>query len=95
MTKSIWLAILFVAACGGGSPKPTEPTEPTPAQGECKAGGCSGTICSDQEGVVSTCEWRPEYACYRDAECKRQGDGNCGWTQTEALTACLASPPAE
>jgi hypothetical protein len=97
MKNSIWLSILFVAACGGGSPKPAPTPTPgdTPAQKECVAGGCSGTICSDEEGVVSTCEWRAEYACYKDAECKRQDDGACGWTQTEALTACLASPPAE
>ena len=97
MKNSIWLSILFVVACGGGSPKP-EPTptpEPTPAEKECVKTGCSGTVCSDEEGLMTTCEWRPEYACYQDAECKRQDDGTCGWTQTETLTACLASPPAE
>src|SRR5690606_11183100 len=31
---------------------------------QCYVGGCSGQICSDQEGVISTCEWREEYACY-------------------------------
>jgi eight-cysteine-cluster-containing protein len=97
MKNSIWLSILFVAAACGGSPKPApEPTpDPTPAQAECVAGGCSGTVCTDEEGVMTTCEWRPEYACYQNAECKRQDDGACGWTQSETLTACLASPPVE
>jgi hypothetical protein len=100
MKNSIWLSILFVAAAAcGGSPKPApEPTPgPTPGGSEkaCVAGGCSGTVCSDEEGVMTTCEWRPEYACYKDAECKRQDDGACGWTQNDTLTACLASPPAE
>lgn len=60
--------------------------------GECFVGGCSGQICSDQEGVVSTCEWRPEYACYDGATCERQADGACGWTETPELLACLGDP---
>jgi hypothetical protein len=43
--------------------------------------------------MVTTCEFRPEYACYRDATCERQADGTCGWTETPELTACLANPP--
>ena len=58
----------------------------------CYVGGCSGQVCSDKEGVISTCEWRPEYACYHAATCEVQADGNCGWTQTAALQACLANP---
>lgn len=58
----------------------------------CFVGGCSGQVCSDQEGVVSTCEWRAEYACYQTATCERQADGECGWTETPELTACLANP---
>ena len=56
----------------------------------CYVGGCSGQICSDQEGVISTCEWREEYACYQSATCERQPDGQCGWTPTPELEACLA-----
>jgi hypothetical protein len=61
----------------------------------CAPSGCSGQVCVEA-GVeaVTTCEWRPEYACYREAECARQADGSCGWTQTPELQACLASPPA-
>jgi hypothetical protein len=40
--------------------------------------------------VVSTCEWRPEYACYADATCEVQDDGACGWTETDELRDCLA-----
>ncbi len=62
------------------------------AAGECFVGGCSGQVCSDQEGIITTCEYRPEYACYQDATCERQATGECGWTQTTELQACLASP---
>ena len=55
----------------------------------CFVGGCSSQICSDQEGVVSACDWRDEYACYKTATCERQADGSCGWTQTAELRACL------
>ena len=57
----------------------------------CIAGGCSGQLCVDasQQAPISTCEWRPEYACYRTATCERQANGNCGWTSTPELTQCL------
>src|SRR5690242_8209328 len=94
MKKTIWLAILFVVACGGKSnPAPTPGTGSDVAAKECKAGGCSGTICSAEEGVMSTCDWKPESASYKDAECKRQSDGACECTQSETPTACLPSPP--
>jgi eight-cysteine-cluster-containing protein len=59
---------------------------------ECRATGCSGQICADED-MFSTCEYRPEYACYQSATCERQTDGQCGWTPTPALQACLANPP--
>ena len=59
----------------------------------CYTGGCSGQYCSDHEGLISTCEFRPEYACYQTATCERQADGVCGWTETPELNACLANPP--
>jgi eight-cysteine-cluster-containing protein len=59
-----------------------------PKPNDCLVGGCSGQVCSDTE-VITTCEFRQEYACYRDAECKRQASGECGWTETAELQACL------
>ena len=56
----------------------------------CIRTGCSGQICSD-EVVYTTCEWREEYACYASAACARQPSGQCGWTMTPELEACLAS----
>jgi hypothetical protein len=56
---------------------------------ECHVGGCAGQVCSDQEGVLTTCEWKDEYACYQGATCERQTDGTCGWTDTPELDACL------
>jgi hypothetical protein len=61
------------------------------APGACFIGGCSSEICSDQEGASSTCELRPEYACYQTATCERQAGGACGWTQTAELDSCLGN----
>ncbi len=55
----------------------------------CIKTGCSSQVCSDHN-VITTCEFRPEYACYQKAVCERQTDGNCGFTKTRELTACLA-----
>lgn len=63
----------------------------------CAVGGCSGQLCGERgvvEQIVTPCEWRPEYACYRDARCGRFGPGGaCAWEPTPALAACLADPP--
>ena len=67
-----------------------DPPPPPPPQGACVKTGCSGQICAEQD-MFSTCEYRPEYACYQTAACERQADGKCGWTQTPALTACLGA----
>ena len=55
----------------------------------CIKTGCSNQICSDQT-VITTCEFRPEYECYQKATCARQSDGNCGFTKTPELAACLS-----
>lgn len=54
----------------------------------CFPTGCSGQICSDTN-IISTCEWRPEYACYQSATCSAQRTGECGWVMDDALRQCL------
>lgn len=82
-------------------PKETEPNEPTTPKPPmvvapapvitkgCYVGGCSSQICSENPDVASTCEWRESYACYQTATCERQSSGECGWTETPQLNACL------
>jgi hypothetical protein len=59
------------------------------ADAPCYVGGCSSQLCTDREAAISTCEFRPEYACYDTAVCERQATGACGWTETDELNACL------
>ena len=54
----------------------------------CVRSGCSNQICADH-AVMTTCEFRPEYACYQKATCERQANGDCGFTPTPELNECL------
>lgn len=75
--------------------------ETLPSTG-CVRAGCSGQLCvpTSQLGAPSTCEYKDEYACYDQAICEMQTDGNCGFTITSEAQACLAElgiltpPPA-
>lgn len=71
--------------------KPTDPSNGNDkvAEGKCFVGGCSSHVCSDDPNVVTTCEWKEEYACYKQAKCERQADGQCGWTETSELNSCI------
>jgi hypothetical protein len=61
----------------------------------CVRAGCSQQLCIPEgEDRMTTCEFRAEYACYREAVCERQPDGECGFSPTPELSACLESPPA-
>lgn len=59
---------------------------------DCMVTGCSGQVCASQP-VITTCEFRPEYACYRDPTITTCGcdGGRCGWDPTAALEQCLAA----
>lgn len=85
------------------SPEPPAtpmPVEPDGGIGNgasgCVPAGCSGTICAElgeADSIVTTCEYRAEYACYELTKCERQADGKCGWTETPEFSSCLSSPP--
>lgn len=63
----------------------------TSNQGACYVGGCSSQVCSDTEGMASSCEYKEEYACYqKTSKCERQSSGECGWTPTAGLAICIA-----
>lgn len=70
---------------------PIVPTEPTQ---RCYVSGCSSQLCGSEEGMMSICEYREEYACYQTATCEVQPTGECGWTETEELNSCLLNASA-
>lgn len=65
------------------------PEPPPPEEKPCFKGGCSGHVCTDNPDLVTTCEWKEEYACYQKAICERQPDGACGFRPTDELKSCL------
>ncbi|MEK7619588.1 MAG: Gmad2 immunoglobulin-like domain-containing protein [Patescibacteria group bacterium] len=74
--------------------RPVTPPQKKETVQTCRATGCSGQICAE-ENVITTCEFSSEYVCYRSARCERQANGACGWTQTSALRMCLAKTRTE
>jgi hypothetical protein len=60
----------------------------------CVVGGCSGQMCGEVDpkgdGMMSTCEWREQYSCFKTATCEKQTTGKCGWTPTKELNMCLS-----
>lgn len=79
-------------ATGGGNSAGIEPI----AANGCVVAGCSMQLCvaeGEAANIVSTCEYRAEYACYKEASCEPQANGTCGWTETPSLKACLQNPP--
>ena len=57
---------------------------------DCVIGGCSGTICQgkDSEPIVTTCEWKEEYACYKLSNCLCVS-GLCRWEKTAEFLNCF------
>lgn len=85
-------------------PASSPPAENTCAtNNDCVRTGCSGIICQSnkQEPVFTTCEFRPEDACYNEVPCGCF-QGSCQWSNeapyTGVLDKCLAEKqgkPAE
>ncbi|MGK4006264.1 hypothetical protein WMF31_26835 [Sorangium sp. So ce1036] len=80
-----WRETPELEACLGGGEAPGGPSD------GCVVTGCSGQICASDH-VITTCEWREEYACYgKLGVCERDASGACGWRDTPELDACLES----
>ncbi|MDD5318146.1 MAG: eight-cysteine-cluster domain-containing protein [Candidatus ainarchaeum sp.] len=96
------LCVAFLATSGciswdwatpAPTPTPAATATPLPPDGECASdsqcvvSGCSGQVCANRS-VVTTCEYRPEYACYGLTSCGCVG-GRCAWRETPEFAACL------
>ncbi len=67
-------------------------TKPKEAKVACVIAGCSGTLCLDKESasdIVTTCEFKSEYECYKQVSCEIKDSGNCGWSDREKLSECI------
>ena len=56
----------------------------------CYKTGCSGHICASKQ-IISTCEWKEEYQCYKDQECIFDSNSSqCQWSDPKALEKCVS-----
>ncbi len=56
---------------------------------ECEVGGCSGQVCAKGGSrTITTCEYRPEYACYKLTECACV-ENKCSWVEKQEFVRCL------
>lgn len=89
MLRAISLMLLMLgiacAAADGSERNADQIAEVSP----CHVGGCSAQVCTDRNDLATICLWLPEFACYRSAVCEWQSNGECGWTQTPELVACI------
>jgi len=85
---------------GPGSEEPDQP-EDLPegieciSDRDCKTAGCSGTVCKSINAppVITTCEFLPEYACYKETGCICI-NGECQWDETEEFQQCYEEKSA-
>ncbi len=86
----VLIAILvLLVACEDIPPEPDVVAECI-TNNDCITGGCSGTICQskDAEPIFTTCEYPPEYACYKQIECKCINN-KCQWDKTNEFDKCI------
>lgn len=85
----------------GGQCAKAEPTVPAPpsagfceTSADCVTGGCSGQVCQSKtdEGAITTCEWRDEYACYNAGGCGCV-NSQCAWSAD--VLSCIENKRAE
>ncbi|KAJ3125033.1 hypothetical protein HK098_000639 [Nowakowskiella sp. JEL0407] len=58
----------------------------------CEITGCNSEICANRgTGLASVCIALPQFQCYRSATCEKQPNGQCEWSQTDSLKACLGT----
>jgi len=58
---------------------------------DCKAAGCSGQLCVQRDKastIVTTCEWKDEYACYAEDSCICRNN-KCQWAGSERFAECI------
>ncbi len=104
MNRKLFAAAMLCLPLAACAPAGTDGESPSSSSGavaeryidpKCQVGGCSAQICQgiDEEPAMSDCMFRPAYECYKVARCEPQATGECGWTMTSELSACLMDPP--
>ncbi len=80
--KKILLFLLILFILGGcKTQKPVTGTECL-VDSDCITAGCSSQLCvsNEKSSVVTSCEYKPEYECYKSSHCGCI-QGTCSWDQ--------------
>ncbi|MBI4149522.1 eight-cysteine-cluster domain-containing protein [Candidatus Woesearchaeota archaeon] len=98
----ILVLAIFLISCETPEETPKEKQQDKPAQttniecasdADCLTGGCSGQICGAKErvkGLITTCEWREEYACLRLTSCSCINN-TCQWEENNNYGDCISN----
>jgi hypothetical protein len=81
-----------VSAAPTAGAAPVDPAKVERVSGGCVIGGCAGERCDPPEmpQMATACMQKPEWDCYKEAQCGRDPQNQCGWVMTPELEKCLA-----
>jgi len=86
----LYFSLTRMTSCGDcGLPKGNLTYSECVKDSDCAKAGCSGQLCvkaSEAKTIVTTCEWKDEYACYQSGKCGCV-EGKCDWN--EEVNTCL------
>lgn len=72
-------------------PSPDPSPDECTSDSDCGIGGCSGQVCtaaSEAAGLITTCEYREEYGCYKLTSCGCV-NGRCAWRESAEFKGCV------
>ena len=90
MKKLIILFLLFLIGCSNANNVPIGDIECN-IDSDCSVGGCSGQLClqkEDAQNIITTCEYREEYGCYKLNSCGCVKN-KCQWAENKEFNNCL------
>lgn len=88
---------VFAAACTPENLQPPQnnsPQQPNAgcaSDSGCAVGGCSGQVCTTSaraQNLITTCEYRAEYDCYKLTSCGCV-EGKCSWKENSEFRNCF------
>ena len=90
MNKKGMILIIFLVFLNGCFVSKEEDLECV-SDSDCVSAGCSSQLCvgaSESKGIITTCEYRDEYACLELSSCGCV-DNKCQWNENKEYVECL------
>ncbi len=90
MKKLLILFLIFIIGCTSYNQQINNVECTT--NNDCGIGGCSGQVCTTKEeapNIITTCEYREEYSCYKLTSCGCVNN-KCQWIENKEFNECFA-----